>query len=166
MKTKSKKVIIGLCAFFIVQGLYAQNANTTFEYDKSGNCMVKQKTIVLPASSALRSAAHTEETEEETATGSIAETTGIIEPEVDVFGTNEIHIYPNPTHGQLQIKWIGDFPDTSPQIIVSDSNGRYLQMTDMTNTDFLLDLSAYPAGVYFLRIRSGETVKDWKIIKQ
>ena len=154
---KINRIVILLLCCARIFTFNAQNANTSFQYDDSGNCVVKYKTIVLPT---LRSAEAEEETEDTTTP------TEIETPTIDILGESEIRIYPNPTKGQLRIEWIGEFPDVAPQAILSDMNGRYLQIMEITNSDYSLDLSAYPQAIYLLRVRTGEIYRDFKIIKQ
>lgn len=84
----------------------------------------------------------------------------ILEPNAikDAIANAEVKVYPTVTTGQVNI----DYPSvmTSTRILVTDMNGRTLKQGYIQNT---IDLSAYPAGMYFIRLENGYTQK---IIKQ
>ena len=64
----------------------------SFEYDKSGNCKLKYKTVVL----ARAQSNHKNE--------QVTNTTDSTHNEVSAFGERKVIIYPNPTKGFLRIE--------------------------------------------------------------
>lgn len=74
---------------------------------------------------------------------------------------NSLKIYPNPTAAQINIEASADF--YSIQLI--DNVGKVVQIW---NTPGLksLDLSAFPAGVYFVQITSDRAISRKRIVKQ
>lgn len=70
-------------------------------------------------------------------------------------------IYPNPTLGKIEIRSsIEDY-----EITVIDILGKQLKSTSSHFKDTLIDLSSYPAGVYFLRLQKDENIQSFKIVK-
>ncbi|MEL7426564.1 MAG: carboxypeptidase-like regulatory domain-containing protein [Bacteroidota bacterium] len=59
--------------------------------------------------------------------------------------------YPNPTSGPLSLR----FPDTEGTLYLADAHGKLL-LQRPANEDFDMNLSAYPAGTYWLRHESAE----------
>ena len=85
----------------------------------------------------------------------------------DSFGSKEIKIYPNPTQGNLLVE-IPEDPDNPDgvEISVIDINGR--KVIDLRNVPprSNIDLNHQPNGLYFMNLKKGKTVSQWKIIKQ
>ncbi|MCL2290108.1 MAG: T9SS type A sorting domain-containing protein [Bacteroidetes bacterium] len=67
------------------------------------------------------------------------------------------YVYPNPTTGQLTIK---SEKIKIENIAIFDIYGRKLSFHHLitTSSDYKIDISSYPAGIYFLQI-NGETMK-------
>ena len=74
-----------------------------------------------------------------------------------------ITIFPNPTTGQLHIKTAGQ-PITA--ITIHNTMGQQITGHRSSVTDHLtIDLSALPAGVYYMTVKSGDTTTRHKVIK-
>jgi hypothetical protein len=88
-------------------------------------------------------------------------------PAIPVDETGDLKIYPNPTAGKVYID-LGAGTVTLKDIVVYDIYGKALQApVSHTSSDQLeLDLSGYKAGLYVVRINTGETVKTMQIIKK
>lgn len=84
----------------------------------------------------------------------------------DGLGNKKITIYPNPTKGQLLVEIQGYEEETSSSLYLYNLSGRLLHTVSPANANVPLDLSQYPAGVYILKIKLGDEVSDWKIIKE
>lgn len=65
---------------------------------------------------------------------------------------------PNPTTGRIQLSNVP--PGTSLQVQVSDAGGRIAFSGDISNNGYVIDISAQPSGVYFIRTYDG---KQWGI---
>lgn len=77
-----------------------------------------------------------------------------------------ITLYPNPTKGQVTVK-ITNMPDnTQGEITLHDLTGRLMIRQNSIQESTLIDLSAHPLGIYVLRIRAGDKVSEWKVIKE
>ena len=70
------------------------------------------------------------------------------EPEVDL--THDLALYPNPTRGQLHVRY--GQPDETYQVVITDATGRALQTHTLKGGKQTLDLSELSAGIYFLRV--------------
>ncbi|SEP63409.1 DUF1501 domain-containing protein [Neolewinella agarilytica] len=81
----------------------------------------------------------------------------------------EVRLWPNPTANNAQIRFAipgGETVDLS----ISTSSGRLLKTIFKRklaagNHQFSLDISSYPAGVYFVRLQSGATVTTQRMVK-
>jgi hypothetical protein len=82
---------------------------------------------------------------------------GIEENEV-----SNVRIYPNPTTGQLSIEK-GQL--TIDSVDIFDIYGRKLSHYSLLNTQYSIDISHLPAGVYFLRIHTNKEIVNKKVIK-
>ena len=75
--------------------------------------------------------------------------------------TNEIVVYPNPTTGMLTIRG-----DNMSLLQLTDVQGRLLQTWRASDRTMQINLSAYPTGLYLLRIHGNKQSWTYKIIKQ
>ncbi|GHT53758.1 hypothetical protein FACS189451_10990 [Bacteroidia bacterium] len=76
--------------------------------------------------------------------------------------------YPNPVHNLLEVQL--SFRESSPvQLSLYSLSGKELYRSEGESTTgyhSTIDMSAYPAGTYLLRVLAGEASKTEKIIKQ
>jgi hypothetical protein len=71
-------------------------------------------------------------------------------------------IYPNPADDKATISVSGIA--AGAKIVVSDMQGRIIMSDDMIEANYDLNVSNYAAGVYYIRIISGNTVSTQKLI--
>lgn len=77
-----------------------------------------------------------------------------VQLETEVEGKDLFKVFPNPTNGQLNI--VGE---EMTNIIIIDSKGQQLQAIQLNKVEqAVVDLSNYPSGIYWLKIRS---TKGW-----
>ncbi|MBK8563260.1 MAG: T9SS type A sorting domain-containing protein [Saprospiraceae bacterium] len=75
-----------------------------------------------------------------------------------------INIYPNPSDGVFYIK-LEDVEVDDWQI--TDAMGRLLEVQlDLHQRDFMLDLSEYPSGIYYLKLKRQNSVELWMLVVQ
>jgi hypothetical protein len=92
------------------------------------------------------------------------------EAESPVIAGNEpetVKVYPNPTSGKLTIEHNGETL-TGDDIRVYDIYGKAQPWQAIASSDrqVEIDLSGYAAGIYFVRINTGETISVSRIIKK
>lgn len=87
------------------------------------------------------------------ATLEIAEHTG---------ANNSFVIYPNPTNGEL---FVSHSQYDELDITITDITGKVLKATTLQNNESV-DVSAYPQGMYFIQIASGNEKNTYKFIKK
>ena len=76
--------------------------------------------------------------------------------------THLVNVYPNPTVGQVTIEASG-----LSHVELYDNEGRRLQdYLAPTSDQLTIDIAAYPAGAYYLRIYDSEGVTIQKLIKK
>lgn len=66
---------------------------------------------------------------------------------VELFGTNEISVYPNPTTGFVNIE-----NADGTKVTIMNISGQVLEVIENTNTELVLDLSKYAEGLYLIRV--------------
>jgi hypothetical protein len=89
--------------------------------------------------------------------------------EVLLFGDSRlVHLYPNPVSGTATLEIFETFNgDVGLEIISADGKRLNRMVIPRDATRYSLDFSAYPAGVYFLRLRYGDVeLKRLKVVKQ
>lgn len=79
--------------------------------------------------------------------------------------SNEINIYPNPTSGKFNIEFGNS---SSGKVTVFDALGKVVSENNITanSGNLNLNLSDYPAGIYFVKVNAGEEIIMKKLIKQ
>ncbi len=75
-----------------------------------------------------------------------------------------VQVYPNPTAGMLRVD-LGSIRNTA-RIELMDSRGRVLSETVSNNSRYMELSVSYPAGIYILRIISGNLQEIVRIVKQ
>jgi len=76
-----------------------------------------------------------------------------------------IAIYPNPVENQMRIKYTGEAPVT--EILIRDLTGRTIyQNNNRTVTGTWIDCSSYPAGLYFVTLKTDSRTLSTKFIKK
>jgi len=84
----------------------------------------------------------------------------------DQLGKLKIMLYPNPTKGLLTIE-VTNLPDnTKGAITIADASGKLLQESTSLKSTNTIDLSNQSPGMYFLRIRAGDEVTEWKVLRE
>jgi CubicO group peptidase (beta-lactamase class C family) len=75
--------------------------------------------------------------------------------------TVQLEIYPNPTNGILTI---GIFNPQNADIEIFNINGSLVYSKPLKSNQEQIDLSAYPKGVYFVKVRQQGLVKVEKVV--
>jgi hypothetical protein len=124
----------------------AQTKVYAFDYDASGN-RVERQFIQLKSASV---AGNNQQQE-------------VFEGMLD---QREIKIYPNPTKGNLKVEI--PFSEEQQRVILQVYNVQGALNRDqlVTGETTLVDLNEQPSGLYIMRIFSGESVSEWKIMKE
>jgi hypothetical protein len=143
---KTTKYILLLLMIFFSTVSFAQN-KIQFSYDDAGNRIKRE--IILGKSSEVS-----------------FDTTSALEPDTDWLDKMKITIYPNPTQGKLTIYITNLTPGAVGEITIQNMEGKCLQQPEPLKSTNLLDLSAFPPGIYILRIRSAQKTCEWKIVKE
>ena len=86
------------------------------------------------------------------------ETTG-----VNDFPYSNVEVYPNPTSGNIDIRFYGQKAD---QLIVMDLTGKKVIQKNALKKKSTLNLSKFPGGIYLIKIYLGDEVVYKKVIKK
>jgi hypothetical protein len=83
-------------------------------------------------------------------------------PQIDQM---EVHLYPNPTNVQLQIR-IADIDARQSMLHIYDITGHMMVSMKMNEPVVKVDMSQFTKGIYFVRITNHDKVVTRKIVKQ
>ncbi len=87
------------------------------------------------------------------------EVTSSAEPNLEEW----LAFFPNPTPDRIQCQWKGELPVS---LRLFDSQGRLVQQHLVGEEQTILDLTALPSGIYWMRIHAQEGLWSAKVIKQ
>ncbi len=84
----------------------------------------------------------------------------------DEQGSIQVNIYPNPVSDMITIDFLDEL--TGPaEIEIYNELGQLIQKTTtISNDQAVVDFRGFAAGVYMLKVQSGNASKTWKLIKQ
>jgi len=151
MKHLHKKTNLYLLLLFL--GLYpmtgmAQNI-VSYAYDNAGNRISRK--IVLLSSNPTH----------------VKKDTIVPAPVEEQLGARKITVYPNPTKGALTVEIAGGNDKDEIQIVLISAQGIQLKALKAADTGTTpVDMHLYPSGWYILRVKAGDKVTEFKIIKQ
>lgn len=152
-----KKIIFSLVLFVLfgcVSSL-AQEIRVEYLYNKNG-ARISRKVIVMPRNLQRQSLEIDSSHDED-------------KPLItDILEKCKIRIYPNPTKGVLKIEIVPEGNITLPNIglILYDNLGKTLLRKEYTDISVVLEITDYPTGWYVLELISGNSKKQYKIIKE
>lgn len=149
-----------LSLFCISTQFFAQKGQVSYSYDNAGNRIAREVIYLAPAG-------------EMAGADSIASTPAghesilqSLEPEAQV-KSNTLKVFPNPTHGKLDIQFTGDMAGLKAEISVYNNAGVNVYQNTNTTHKHVVDLTGQPAGNYILVLHlQGYEKKEYKIIKQ
>ncbi len=133
-----------------------------FTYDNSGNRISRNYTITLKSGKFIN---------EPDSLNTLAEknsqdTKSDIESQEYSDLDQKIKIYPNPTKGILKNEIIGFDPSQQVEILVYNSTGSLIFQKVPAAFTELIDFSMRPNGIYIMRIKIGDKISEWKIIRE
>jgi hypothetical protein len=130
----------------------------SYSYDGSGNRNYREIVLDGNAGSELRSSNGGEE---------------MVFQEKIEYGTElevkeiAVRIYPNPTEGRFAVEITGIPEEVEGDVGLFDMQGQVIaRKSAVVEQQMDFDLSGNTAGVYLLKIRLGEKVSTWKVIKK
>lgn len=126
----------------------AQTRNVQFVYDNAGNRV--GRAIVLASAPKTR--------------GEVGDS---INSEIytDNFAEYHLHVYPNPTHGELRIELQGLPQNESFHLLISNTSSMIVFERNCVNNPTVVDMTDSPIGIYIMRIQYKSYIKDYKIIR-
>jgi hypothetical protein len=87
-------------------------------------------------------------------------------PTEDQLSERKIIIYPNPTKGNLAVEITGGDSKDELRIILFSAQGIQLQNVQAISGVNPVEMSAYSAGWYIMRIIAGDKTTEFKIVKE
>lgn len=76
-----------------------------------------------------------------------------------------IKIYPNPFTNNTTVEIKSEIANPKSEIFIYDVQGNNVYQSNSTSSNFQIDLSAQPDGVYFISIQTHEGSVNKKIVK-
>jgi hypothetical protein len=76
---------------------------------------------------------------------------------------NQWSVYPNPGYGLFTVE-LGNA--SSKSVEVFDVTGRLILSDKTSSEKFVVNISTYPSGVYYLKVSTSDAVKTIKLIKE
>lgn len=131
----------------VTQAQVTQPQKVGYDYDMAGNRISRK---VVPLNNQNYAKQH-------------VETPAPVEEQL---GERKITVYPNPTKGALAVEMTGGDQKDQMSLSLFSSQGVLLQSIKVTTTITQVNMSAYPASYYILRIQAGDKMTEFKIIKQ
>ncbi|HEY1038876.1 MAG TPA: ELWxxDGT repeat protein [Bacteroidia bacterium] len=83
----------------------------------------------------------------------------------DISSGSNIQLFPNPTNGEITLE-VNDTQNSSIHYSIMNAIGQEIGKKEMTAQSEKIDLSNYPAGIYFIHITIGQGTVIKKIMKQ
>ncbi len=78
---------------------------------------------------------------------------------------SKISMYPNPVSSILEIE-LGEHSKLPSKYMLHDISGKTVSIGNISSSRATIDMSALPAGIYWLKIQTGNEVDGQKIIKK
>lgn len=141
---------------FYKESVMAQTNTVYYSYDDAGNRDYRGPEIKLTSKKSAQ----------------IIDSTATLEnqPEENLveekLGETVVKIYPNPTRGQLRVEITGFDPAQQSAIYLYTLSGTMVTAKQPLTGDDVIDLSSNPLGTYILKLKLGEKVSEWKVIKE
>jgi len=147
-----KKTFFLLLFILVVSSANLFSQSVTFNYDDSGNCVLKYKTVVLGPSFVKNKPGKND--------------TDTIPIQESLLGERKLTIYPNPTKGVLKIEITGKALENQGRYFVTDLSGKVLISGIFEYMSFPVDMTQLPQGGYFIKLVIDNKQDIWKIIKE
>ncbi len=93
------------------------------------------------------------------------DSTGSLHDGISEIKEAEINIYPNPVNNILTID-LKNIKEKNLQLEISNLLGQMLYASKISSSKSVIDISAYPSGVYFVRLISPEKIINRKFVKE
>jgi len=145
-KTKNRILLILFLLSFLSSGI-AQNI-VSYAYDNAGNRISRK--IVLLTSNPTH----------------VKKDTIAPAPVEEQLGERKILVYPNPTKGALAVDITGGNDKDELQIVLISAQGIQLQTLKAVTGTTPVNMLHYPPGWFILRVKAGDKMTEFKIIKQ
>jgi hypothetical protein len=141
-------VALLITALSVSVSCFSQTKVYAYDYDESGN-RIERQFIQLKSASI---ASDNNNTEQEIFEGTLDQ--------------RKIKIYPNPTAGNLKVEIPLNEEPKWATLQVYNLQGALIHDQLVTGETTLVNLNGQPSGMYIMRIFSGQSVSEWKIMKE
>ncbi|MEI7502816.1 MAG: T9SS type A sorting domain-containing protein [Paludibacter sp.] len=146
-KTKQCYLLFLFLSLISMTGI-SQNI-VSYAYDNAGNRISRQVVNLTPPPTHAKK-----------------QTDTIPAPVKEELGDRKISIYPNPTKGALGVDITGGDNKDELTITLFSAQGVQLQRIKAVAGMNPLEMSAYAPGWYIMRIKAGDKLTEFKIVKQ
>jgi hypothetical protein len=133
-----------------------------YGYDNSGNRTSRNYTITLKSGKFINEPDSLNTLAEKNSQDAKPENESMEYSDPDM----KVKIYPNPTKGFLKTEISGFDPSQQAEIFVYNSSGALIFQKVPATFSEIIDFSMQPNGIYIMRIKVGDKVSEWKIIRE
>lgn len=144
-------ILLALASLVWASASFAQTPVVTYYYDDCGN-RIERTMRFKKVEENDRSLANDDEK-------------GWLADVDENFNGIPLSLYPNPTNGMFSLAFSKKMPP-SLQAELCTAGGAILDTRQVKNLVEEFDLTGKPAGIYILRLTSGQKTQAWKIIKK
>lgn len=131
-------VLLGACT----TGSFAQ---MLYSYDKSGN-RIKSQLTITPVTAGKSASSETSKASDE--------------------AKAVCAVYPNPTHSNVHISITRAETANNTKATLYDVAGKAIKEVSFSESETAIDLTGLENAVYFLHVKTGSRMWQWKIVKQ
>ena len=82
----------------------------------------------------------------------------------DSIGAVAVSLFPNPTEGRVMVSF-SDNANATIDATLTTITGTIIERQRFVSNQHEFDLSSQPAGIYLLKLISGDETRTWKIVK-
>lgn len=150
MKCKKRMgLLTAIGLFSLCYCMYSQS-DFTFIYDAAGNLTQRTYVVNMQAKIAKKDISNMN-----------ADSSNV----VALTDKMKVTIFPNPTKGELKLEISGIENNSNVELNLYKPNGQLLLKQKAEQGLTAIDMFSYPAGWYLLKVLSGKTALNFKIVK-
>jgi hypothetical protein len=148
-KTTNLFLLILFLLSFSMEGKVQCQSIVSYAYDNAGN-RISRKVVLLSSNPT-----HVKK-----------DTISTPAPVAEQLGDRKITVFPNPTKGDLAVDITGGNDKDEMQIVLISAQGIQLQTLKAVTGTTPVNMLHYPPGWFILRVKAGDKMTEFKIIKQ
>ena len=159
MKKNLTKAILAIMLIVAAVPCLAQQRSTiSFSYDANGNRIARSLSMKRVYDNPNPTADYGAQAQTEDNADYLASAT-------DIFEAMEVGLYPNPTQDILNLSIENANESAVLSVVLTTLTGDILFDKKVVGVCESVDLTSYPAGIYYLILKTEKEQHSWKIVK-